>query len=335
MTESGALVRFARESLGLADGATLDLVPLGGRGSDRAYYRCRWNREHTAILVHYQKSRIENAYFADIASYLNENGIPVPRILRHDPAACLVLMKDLGDRDLWSLRNELWPLKRPFYEKTLRIVHRLHSIPETQFPSGRVRLMDAFGPDLYKWERDYFKSHFLEGLCAMSLDSATSARLEKELSGLAGRLLSGQQSLVHRDLQSQNVMIWENEPFLIDFQGMRFGTRFYDLGSILCDPYVTLSPSERMDLLAFYFGLTGPDLNRDFRVFENAFWEASAQRLMQALGAYGFLGIAKGLKSYLAHVPSGIRNLRTAVENTASLPTLLEICARAESRFTI
>jgi len=39
---------------------------------------------------------------------------------------------------------------------------------------------------------------------------------------------------------------------------------------------------------------------------------AAAQRLMQACGAYGFLGRVKGRPEYLAHLPQGLRNLATA-----------------------
>jgi aminoglycoside/choline kinase family phosphotransferase len=328
MTAPAELVRFARESLGLAASAKTELVPLDGRGSDRAYYRFLWNSGNSAILVHYQTNRIENTYFAEIAFYLADNDIPTPGIIRHDPASCLILMKDLGNTDLWHLRNKSWDVRRALYEKTLRIVHKLHSLSEAKFPFEKVHLAEAFGPNLYKWERDYFKNNFVEILCKLNLDPGLLARLETELAGLARRLSAGNRSLVHRDLQSQNVMIYENEPFLIDFQGMRFGTSFYDLGSILCDPYVDFSASERIDLLSFYYGLSTPDL--DWSAFQNAFWEASAQRLMQALGAYGFLGITKGLKSYLVHVPAGIQNLRTAVENATSLPTLLEVCTKID-----
>ena len=124
-------------------------------------------------------------------------------------------------------------------------------------------------------------------------------------------------------------MIYRDEPFLIDFQGMRFGTPFYDLGSFLCDPYASLSESECKELLLFYYGLSEPEL--DWSAFQNAFWEASVQRLMQALGAYGFLAITKGLKNYLVHVPAGIRNLRTAAENATAMPALLDVCIRCET----
>ena len=170
--------------------------------------------------------------------------------------------------------------------------------------------MEGFGPDLYRWERDYFRDHFVRDVCGIELEPSFERELEAELSSLAERLAGTRRSLVHRDLQSQNVMIRDGEPFLIDFQGMRFGSPFYDLGSLLCDPYVNFSDSEQDELLSFYYGLSKWDL--DWATFQNTFWEASAQRLMQALGAYGFLGLKKGLKAFLEHIPAGLRNLQRA-----------------------
>ena len=251
-------------------------------------------------------------------------------MIRHDPAACLILMEDLGDTDLWSFREASWEKRRPLYQKTLTIVNRLHSFPEKDFPSGRVKLMESFGPDLYRWERDYFREHFVRGFCGMKLEPAFERELESELSALGERLSGTRRCLVHRDLQSQNVMIRDGEPFLIDFQGMRFGSPFYDLGSLLCDPYVAFADRERDELLSFYYGLSKREL--DWAGFRNSFWEASAQRLMQALGAYGFLGLRKGLKAFLEHIPAGLRNLHHATAQAASLPLLREFflsCQRA------
>lgn len=327
------MIDFARRSLRLGPDVHCELFAFEGRGSDRSYYRFRWDAAHSAILVHYRTTRVENAYYADIARFLLQNGIPVPGILEHDADNGLILMEDLGDTDLWALRDEPWETRRSLYRATLRIVHRLHSFPEEQFPAGSVKLMDAFGPDLYRWERDYFRENFIGALCSIELGPGLGPRLESELAGLAERLSTAKGCLVHRDLQSQNVMIYKGQPFLIDFQGMRFGTRFYDLGSLLCDPYVSFSAGEREELLLFYYELSEPEL--DWDAFRNAFWEASAQRLMQALGAYGFLGITKGLKGYLAHVPSAVRNLRCAAENAAALPALRELCTLIGSKFDI
>jgi aminoglycoside/choline kinase family phosphotransferase len=338
MKSKDDMIVFAREALGLSEVVSIEISPLEGRGSDRTFFRLKWNYNDSAILIHYDPKRVENTYYADIAKFLHDIDVSIPRMIRHDPADCLIVMEDLGDTDLWSLRETPWETRRALYQKTLDIVHRLHSFPEKDFPSGRVRLMEGFGHDLYRWERNYFRDHFVKDVCGIKLEPSFERELEEELSNLAEKLLKTKCCLMHRDLQSQNVMIRHQEPFLIDFQGMRFGSPFYDLGSLLCDPYVYTEPkaervdfsgSDRDELLSFYYGLSKWDL--DWPVFQNTFWEASAQRLMQALGAYGFLGCKKGLKAFLKHIPAGLHNLLRAASHVASLTRLKELSLSCQS----
>lgn len=322
MTARDDLMDFAREALGLSATAPLEIFPLAGRGSDRAFYRLFWDRD-SAILVHYDVQRAENTCYADLALFLHEIGVPAPRLIRHDPHRFLLLMEDLGDLDLFSFRGAPWETRRDLYCRTLAIVNRLHSFPVEQFPSGRVKMMEGFSLGLYRWERDYFREHFVKEVCGVELDSARALELEAELSALAERLNGAKRCLVHRDLQSQNVMARGGQPFLIDFQGLRLGNPLYDLGSLLLDPYVDFSEDERGELLSFYYGLSSRDL--DSSAFQNCFWEAAAQRLMQALGAYGFLGRRKRLSAFLAHIPAGLRNLDLAAGRVSSLPRLQDL----------
>lgn len=367
MGSQEAMIGFAREALGLSESIPLSLSLLEGRGSDRTFFRLHWKRKESVILIHYDPKRIENSSYAGIAAFLHDIHIPVPRLIGHDPGRCLIVMEDLGKTDLWSFRNAPWKNRRPLYEKTLLIVHRLHSFPERDFPSARVRLMEGFGPGLYRWEQNYFRDHFVRDVCGINLEPSFDSELTAELLRLAERLAGGMRCLIHRDLQSKNVMIRDGEPFLIDFQGMRLGSPFYDLGSLLCDPYVEFSNSELEELLSFYHGLlnragrnrdSGLDRseagflkrdpakdisdnsdwskwNMDWTTFQAVFWEASAQRLMQALGAYGFLGLRKGLKAFLEHIPPGLRHLHNAASHAASFPRLLELtmeCQRVIER---
>jgi aminoglycoside/choline kinase family phosphotransferase len=322
------IIHFCREGLGIPASVSIELSPLEGRGSDRTFFRLRWNRTDSAVLIHYDPKRVENTYYADIAVFLHEIGVPAPRVIRHDPAGCLIVVEDLGESDLWSYRETPWETRRALYQKTLTITHRLHAFPKNDFPSGRVGLMEGFGPHLYRSERDYFKEHFVKDVCKITLGPSFERELEAELSALAERLGGTQRCLVHRDLQSHNVMIRGGEPLLIDFQGMRFGSPFYDLGSLLCDPYVNLSGSEKDELLSFYYGLSTWD--HDWPAFRTIFWEASAQRLMQALGAYGFLGLQKELKTFLGHIPAGLRHLQFATSQGGTLPRLRELSVECQ-----
>ncbi len=132
--------------------------------------------------------------------------------------------------------------------------------------------------------------------------------------------------LVHRDFQSQNIIIRDGQAHLIDFQGMRPGVSKYDLASLLYDPYVHLTETERAELF---------DVYRTFR--ERAGWPlrvddeeifrlCAMQRLMQALGAYGNLGLVRGNKSFLNYIPTALASLRsilTAIPGTEMLQEAL------------
>jgi len=50
---------------------------------------------------------------------------------------------------------------------------------------------------------------------------------------------------------------------------------------------------------------------------------------MQALGAYGFLGLVKGHKGFLEHVPAALRSLHTLVADRAGLEDLESTLATA------
>ncbi len=177
------MIVFAREALGLPPSISIEVFPFEGRGSDRAFFRLRWDRKDSAILVYYDPKRVENAYYADIAGFLREIDIPAPRLIRHDPAGCLIVIEDLGDLDLWSFRETPWETRRAHYQKTLTIARRLHSFPRNDFPSARIRLMEGFGPHLYRLERDYFKDHFVRDVGKIKLGLSFEGKLEEELSG--------------------------------------------------------------------------------------------------------------------------------------------------------
>ena len=56
---------------------------------------------------------------------------------------------------------------------------------------------------------------------------------------------------------------------------------------------------------------------------------------MQALGAYGFLALKKGLIAFQEHIPAGLYNLHRASAQAASLPLLRALslsCQKAIGR---
>ena len=322
---------FIRETLGLAAGIRVEMVPVGKGGSDRDYFRVSAACVRPVILMRYGRMYEENDLYAAVASFLRGIGVTVPAIYGHDPERRLILMEDLGDGDLYALRGALWDVRRGLYEKTLALSAKMHAFPPDRLPAG-LRLLPSFDANLYRWERDYFREHCVRNVCRIDLGGAGSNALEMELSALAGRLIETPLSLVHRDLQSQNVMIRDGEPILIDFQGMRPGSPFYDLGSLLCDPYVAFPEGERERLLLYYQRISGFPYTGE--AFRELFLLASAQRLMQALGAYGFLGLKRAKPHFLVHIRPALENLVAVTAGAGSLPHLHALARRCRETWT-
>ena len=145
------------------------------------------------------------------------------------------------------------------------------------------------------------------------------ATIRKELAGLIPAQVRAPRVIIHRDLQSSNVLVKDGHVFLIDFQGMRLGTAAYDLASLLCDPYVNLPEDVRAELLDYYLGLIP-----NGKVVGDLFWIASVERLSQALGAFGRLGAVPATAYFLKHIPAGVKQLRNALDHVPGLPMLTE-----------
>ena len=317
--------KFLIEHLGTA-GFQLDPIKKGG--SDREFFRVSLPHGDSFVFMHYGDEVAENAHWSVLNRFMASLHIHVPRMIIQDVARHFILLEDLGDVDLWSLRFEPWEERRDFYFQVLTQIYRLHSF-ELKLIPGDLPLSETYGPRLYQWEHDYFLENLVWEVCRIKLTSADAARLHKELDALSARLQEIEPSLIHRDFQSQNIMIKNERPVLIDFQGLRKGCLFYDLGSLICDPYVTFTDEEREGLLNFYYDLMNPSYSRD--EFVHNFWMGSVQRLLQALGAYGFLGLKKHKPAFLHHIPNGLENLLMAVDNVGGLDQLNDLATECET----
>lgn len=293
----------------------LEQIQKGGSG--RRYFRITLAGGKTLIAAVYEMDRPENRNFAAIALFMERIGVNAPRILEHDAGLGTIWMQDLGPVDLTELyQTRPWAEVEPLYHQTLDQARHLHERGLAALPGASLVLEKEFTEELYRWEQEYFASHCLRGLGGWKTERADQFLRQPALSQMARALADRPKALVHRDLQSQNVLVREGRVHLIDFQGMRPGLPAYDAASLLYDPYTNLDEQRREELLDYYRGLL-PVPER--RAFDETFVECAVQRLMQALGAYGNLALNHGLRDYLQYVAPALKDLRTL---TLQHPTL-------------
>lgn len=279
-------------------------------GSVRRFYRLLGNEEKSlGVLMEYSREKEENNFYAGISGFLSELNIPVPKILHHDAEIGLAVLEDLGSTDLHAHKDKPWPELKAHYLNILNAIRPLWQAGEEEVKSRDwLKLMDGFDARLYGWERDYFFDQCVSRLVEEVQPESREA-MHKECEIIQELLLKQEVHLVHRDFQSHNIMIGESGPSFVDFQGTRTGTWFYDLASLLYDPYMNLSENRRDELLGFAAEMMEwPGSDAEFDVIFSA---AALQRLMQALGAYGYLSKELQKEEFLEYIPVAAEQLHT------------------------
>jgi aminoglycoside/choline kinase family phosphotransferase/dTDP-glucose pyrophosphorylase len=293
------------------------LEALGARGSDRTFARLRAGRRR-AIYVRYGVARTENARYAPLAGALRQAGVPVPRVLTFLPEARALALEDWGGVSLQRLMARQPADAAGLYNPVLQAAARLHGEATPAVIGSGVALEPPFDADTYRWERELFVIHLLRG--RLRLPDPPPGVLA-ELESVARRLLAGPRTLVHRDLQSSNVLCRGNRIALIDFQGMRLGHPAYDLASLLYDPYVGLDSATRDRLLQRYREYATSECRA---AGQDLPW-AAVQRLTQALGAYARLA-ALGLTGFAAYIGPAALSLGS-LATTCGLPAMAALAA--------
>jgi len=289
------------------DGGT----PIGIGGSDRKYLRVR-REGKTAVLMQCAEGDPDFTRHIEYTRFFRKFALPVPGLISAEPERAVALFEDLGDMSLYT-----W-LKCPrdgsqvekLYRGALDILVMLHSTITGHVAECRLLANRVFDYGHLRWETAYFIERFAEGLRGMSPHNYQV--LEDEFSRLALKVDAFPKTVIHRDFQSQNIMVVQPEtPRLIDYQGARMAPPAYDVVSLLWDPYFRLDDAMRTRLVEYYIdcmhaGDTGFDVDK----FRETILPCRLQRHMQALGAYGFLSSVKGKKYFLKHVPEALRMLK-------------------------
>ena len=309
-----AILSTARQFLGVDPTVSITLEPIKRGASGRTILRVKTKGHEPFIGIHWTDEREDNEQFIPVGHFLKKCRLRVPSILFESPKRHVVLVEDLGDEDLLSLKGRPFAERLPLYRSALEQVDRLfYAKPEKDFV-----LMPPFEAGLYRWEQEYFFEFMVED--HLGLD-AGPLRKNPVFEALAERLGKVSRHLVHRDFQSQNLLVKDGQVWLIDFQGLRRGRQEYDIASLVYDPYLDHSPAEREALLGLWEEIS------DEQPEPHLFHECAAQRLMQALGAYGKMVEHRGLEWYRPHIATAARLLKEVTDATPLAAPLASVFA--------
>ncbi|HHG83838.1 MAG TPA: phosphotransferase enzyme family protein, partial [Bacteroidetes bacterium] len=304
-----------------APASTIETIPQAG--SDRQYWRLS-NSNQCAIGAYNPDSRENDAFISFSKHFLAQN-LPVPEIYAEDRDHHIYLQRDLGNTPLLSrliaLRenSEFPPVAIALYQKALTQLAHLQIEGGKALDYSKCYPRAAFDQQSMHWDLNYFKYYFLK-LAHIPFDEQG---LENDFQTLINYLLSTDTDhFMFRDFQARNIMLIDDEPWFIDYQGGRKGALQYDVASLLYQAKANLPHAIREQLLDHYLDTVSKLIPLDRAHFRTHYYAYVLIRTLQVLGAYGFRGFYERRPHFLESIPFALQNLQWLLEN-ANLPIKL------------
>ncbi len=315
-----------------------ELSAIRPDGSDRIFSRVCWQGK-SAIKIEPASGEhgLKEAWsFYWLGKHLYSKGVPVPAIYEFHESTGMLVVEDFGHLMLYDVVKEFKEKRQEgsmfaLYGKVLDVLLLM------QLAGGKaLRPEWCWQGPVYDSKLAYEKEviYFLEAFVRDYMAHEPQEGMEEELKGLASKVeeFTCDRFFLHRDFQSRNIMVKPDGNIgIVDFQAGRFGPLGYDLASLLNDPYVRLDYDLRRSLLEAYLEkLVGLGCIDEAQELKRQWPSLSALRLMQALGAYGFLTRKKGKVFFKTFIAPALNDLfKVLTENfNKELPITTDVCHR-------
>ncbi|MEA1969513.1 MAG: sugar phosphate nucleotidyltransferase [Thermodesulfobacteriota bacterium] len=301
----------------------IKITKLAGDGSDRSWFRALY-KNHSVIIADHgidactlpKKAKTnEIDSFINIGNHLFVKKIPVPEIKNYDLFSGMVVLEDLGDTHLHQVIKKLDSSRKIFdwYRKVSDHAINFSIKGAEEFDPAWTYQTSTYSKELIlEKECQYFISAFIQGYLKQNQKFND---LKTEFEFIADNALKHSfTGLMHRDMQSRNIMVKNHEIFFIDFQSARKGPLQYDLASLLIDPYVDLSDEIKEELLKYTAQKVETLTGFDRALFIKSYRYCAVTRNMQILGAFSHLSQNRGKTFFKQYIPGAVKELKKGVK---------------------
>lgn len=316
------------------------ILPLSAHASARRMLRVKNSKN--SLLAVLNSERPENDAFVKFTAHFRALNLPVPEVYQYYPEIGMYLEQDLGDVTLADKLAATRCPEDPFpaaienlYRQVLSLLPLFQIKAARTFDYSWCHPYKEFGRDSMLYDLQAFHERFLKNVD----DSLSYSVLEQDYEEIVAFLEKAHSDyFLYRDFQSRNIMLCDEKPFFIDYQGGRKGALQYDVVSLLYQSSAEIPEEARGRLLEHYLSVIAEIITVDTEEFKSHYQGFIACRMMQVLGVYGLQGIEKKKEYFLNSIPKAVHTLCSTLESKVwplKTPDLLGVVRKACKLFPL
>jgi aminoglycoside/choline kinase family phosphotransferase len=308
------------------------VAKLSGDVSTRKYYRLFCAGKNFVVCIDSPENLSKIDYnFLTTQEVLKESGVPVPEIFDVRIDRGYVLMEDLGDETLLT-RNAAVPsleLEEKNYKEIIDILLKIHLVDKEKYSDHSIS-RTAFDEEKYLWETNFTNENLIKKYLGNNNTSLVKD-IEHEFRPIFEKILKLPHVPVHRDFHSRNIMFFEKDFFVIDFQDARQGPIQYDIVSLLEDAYYRVQRGNRYSIQKYFYesATSAKIFTGSFDEFIYGYELVACQRIYKAIGTFCYILAERNDPRYIRYVHNCFERLKEIMFKHEDLTKLRNLLSTA------
>jgi hypothetical protein len=298
-----------------------DIAAIAGDASGRRFFRIGAGSADSRVIMDYGEPFGQPTDDMVLTQLFQEAGLPVADIVHIGYEGGFLVLEDLGEQTLEDRLEESPAAAPDLYREAVGLLIRLASEGTTALARSPRALSPALDEERFTFEMEYFLDHYYCGFLGNARGDTQFQPLKKYVGELACQAAAvSPKVLCHRDFHSRNLILSRTGRLsMVDIQDGRRGPLGYDLASLLWDAYVDIDGSLRQELIRLFEEKSGAGGD-----FQESLQLLAVQRMIKALGTFGYQISVMGRKRYRSAIPRTIQNLSNLAGNIAALRPIID-----------
>ena len=281
---------------------TKNVKQIKGDASFRSFFRVKKNKSSSIIVYAKKDKRLNLLIYDAINKILIKNNVMAPKLIRENYSKNFIEIEDFGNKTIFNFLKRSKKSKLLIFKEIIRLLNKIQLIKDKRIVNFKKEsyTVSKYSPKILLEEAKIFSNWYAPLKLPQTNQSKFKKKYENVIKVLIKKISLKNDVFVHRDFHVSNLMLVNSKIGVVDTQDALFGSRAYDLASLIDDVRFKTTNTLKERIFDIYLK-SQKKLN--VKKFRNDFEIISVLRNLKIIGIFTRLAMRDNKKNYLKLIP--------------------------------